>query len=92
MLSSPSLLIIIVSVVFAISSYRTSEPFTNIRRTGRALQSEEKKIKDGSNILVVLGSDNNNLLQDRMDTALDKVSNLDGDIIWYLTGLSLIHI
>ena len=86
MLSSPSLLIIIVSVVFAISSYRTSEPFTNIRRTGRALQSEEKKIKDGSNILVVLGSDNNNLLQDRMDTALDKVSNLDGDIIWYLTG------
>ena len=86
MLSSPSLLIIIVSVVFAISTYRTSEPFTSIRRTGRALQTEESKIKEGSNILVVLGSDNNNLLQDRMDTALDKVINLDGDIIWYLTG------
>lgn len=86
MLSTTSIIIILVSIVFAFTSYRRSEPFTNIRRSGRALQSNENKIKEGSNIVVVLGSDNNDLLQDRMNIALDKVKDIEGDIIWYLTG------
>ena len=87
MISTASIVILVVAVFAAISTMSSSNTITSIQRTGRALQSIYNKNKSGTtNLIVVLGCDNNRLLEDRMEVALNKVSGMEGNIIWYLTG------
>jgi len=86
MISIASIVIILVAVITTWTTFSSSFSFTSIQRAGRALQSLSNKYKGGSNIIVVLGCDNNSLLEDRMEVALNTVENIEGSIIWYLTG------
>jgi uncharacterized SAM-binding protein YcdF (DUF218 family) len=86
MFSIAGIVIICVAVISGWFSMSASTSYTSIKRVGRALQSLSHKNNGGTNVIVVLGSDNNRLLEDRMDVALDTIKEIEGDVIWYLTG------
>ena len=86
MLTNISITIIFIAIITAWLSISATSPYTSIKRVGRALRSITHESDGNTNLIVVLGSDNNNLLEDRMDIALNTIQNIKGDVIWYLTG------
>lgn len=87
MFSNPSIFIICIAMLVAwISIYATTTSYNSIAGVGRALRSTSNNENEPINLIVVLGSDNNRLLEDRMDVALTTVREIKGDVVWYLTG------
>jgi uncharacterized SAM-binding protein YcdF (DUF218 family) len=82
-----SISIIFIAIITTWSTLNAAPQYTSIKRSGRALRPLSiNKNNGGSSLIVVLGSDNNKLLEDRMDVALNSIQGIEGDVIWYLTG------